>query len=96
MRHAALLALILAGGCASLSKENEAFLEGDRAHSAGSRADTGSCKPFFVSPSLDWGEGAPRHSCWNRVWEVPTAIVVVPLALALLTSPVWVPILLYK
>lgn len=97
MRRAALLALLLAGACASAeNREREAFLDGDRPHSASSKDDTGRCKPWFVSPSRDWGEGAPKHSCWNRFWEVPTAIVVVPVALAIMTAPVWAPIVLLK
>ena len=96
MRRAALLSILLLGACASADKERENFLEGDRPHSASSKNDTGNCKPWFVAPSRDWGEGAPKHSCWNRFWEVPTAIVVVPIALAILTAPVWVPIILLK
>jgi len=97
VRRAALLALLLAGACASAdTKEREGFLDADRPHSASSKDDTGNCKPWFVAPSKDWGEGAPKHSCWNRFWEVPTAIVVVPIALAVLTAPVWVPIILLK
>ncbi len=96
MRRAALLTLLLLGGCASLSKQDEAFLEGDRAHSTSAKNDTGSCRPWFVRPDKDWGEGAPKHSCWNLAWEIPAAIVTVPLALALITSPVWVPIVLLK
>lgn len=96
MRKAAalLLGALLLGACASADKEREPFLEGDRPHSASPQSDTGSCKPFFVSPSRDWGEGAPRHSCWNRLWEVPTALVVAPIALGVVTAPVWVPIVL--
>ncbi len=94
MRRIALFALLLTGACASADKERESFLDGDRPHSASSKADTGSCKPWFVSPMHDWGEGAPKHSCWNLVWEVPTAIITVPIALAIVTSPVWVPIVL--
>lgn len=96
MRRAALLALLLLGACASADRERDDFLNRDRPHSASSKDDTGACKPWFVSPSRDWGEGAPKHSCWNRFWEVPTAIVVVPLALAFLTAPVWVPVILLK
>jgi hypothetical protein len=91
--RAALLSLLLLGACASLSKEDENFLN-DRPGRSSTEADTGSCKPFFVKPSRDWGEGAARHSCWHRLWEVPAALVVVPVALAVVTSPVWVPILL--
>jgi hypothetical protein len=39
-----------------------------------------------------------KHSCWNRVWEVPTAVVVYPavagIMIILVSSPVWVPLLL--
>lgn len=96
MRRAALLALLLLGACASADKERDAFFEGDRPHTASEKRDTGRCKPWFVSPSRDWGEGAPKHSCWNRLWEVPTAIVVVPVALAVMTAPIWVPVILLK
>ena len=94
MRRIALLALLLTGACASADTERESFLDGDRPHSASSKADTGSCKPWFVAPFRDWGEGAPKHSCWNLLWEVPTAIVTVPIALAVMTAPVWGPIVL--
>lgn len=96
MRGAVLIALLLAGGCASLSEKDQAFLDGDRAHSTSAKAATGACKPWFVSPSRDWGEGAPKHSCWNLLWEVPVAIVAVPVALAIITAPVWAPIVLLK
>ncbi|MBI2385184.1 MAG: hypothetical protein HYV14_04135 [Elusimicrobia bacterium] len=96
MRRAVLLSFLVLGACASLDKENETFLEGDRAHSAAAKHDTGGCKPWFVSPSRDWGEGAPRHSCWNRLWEVPTAVVVAPIAIAIVTAPIWVPIVVLK
>lgn len=96
MRRAVLLALLLLGGCASLSEKDQAFLDGDRKHSTSEKAATGSCKPWFVSPSRDWGEGAPKHSCWNLLWEVPVALVAVPLALGIITAPVWGPILLLK
>jgi hypothetical protein len=47
----------------------------------------------------DWERNAnKRHSCWNRVWEVPTAIVAYPVAavimVGLVTSPIWLPLLL--
>lgn len=96
MHRAALFCLLLLGGCAGLSKEDESFLDGGRSHTAASKKDTGSCKPWFVSPSKDWGDGAPKHSCWNLVWEIPTAIVVVPVALAIMTAPVWAPIVFLK
>lgn len=94
MRRAALLSLLLLGACASADTERESFLDGDRPRSVSSKNDTGACRPFFVSPSRDWGDGAPRHSCWNLLWEVPTALVVAPIAIALVTAPIWVPIVL--
>ena len=96
MRRAVLLCLLLLGACASLDKENEAFLEGDRPHSASAKHDRGKCKPWFVSPDRDWGQGAPKHSCWNRLWEVPVALVAAPIAIAIVTAPVWAPIVLLK
>lgn len=95
MRRAVLLSLLLLGGCASLSEKDQSFLD-DRPHSTSKKADTGSCKPWFVSPSRDWGEGAPKHSCWNLLWEVPVALVAVPVVLAIITAPIWVPIVLLK
>lgn len=92
MRRAALpILLLFAGGCSTVDTER-GFLDLERPSSTAPKDDTGSCKPFFVSPSRDWGEGAPRHSCWHRLWEVPTALVVVPIAIAVLTSPVWAPL----
>ena len=92
MRQAALLSLLLLGACATADTER-GFLDSERPRAASSA--TGSCKPFFVSPSRDWGEGAPRHSCWNLLWEVPTALVVAPIAIGVVTAPIWVPIVLF-
>jgi len=54
------------------------------------------CKPLFA---LDRDE-APRHSCWHRLWEVPAALVAYPViagaAIAVITSPIWAPILIAK
>ena len=94
MHRAALLMLVLLGACASTDTERENFLEGDRPRSVSSKSDTGACKPWFVSPSRDWGDGAPKHSCWNRMWEVPCALIVAPIAIAIVTIPIWVPIIL--
>jgi hypothetical protein len=56
---------------------------------------TGRCRPLF--PSAD-GERGPQRSCWNRLWEVPAAVVLVPLAAvgvaAVVTAPIWVPLVL--
>jgi hypothetical protein len=71
----------------------------------------GDCRPLMdpLINALDtsrWGAGRDDldlrsdryHSCWNRLWEVPTAIVAYPTATVVLvgvvTSPVWVPLLL--
>ena len=95
MRPAALLALLLlSGGCASADME-KGFLDSERPRSTSVKNDTGACRPWFVSPAKDWGEGAPKHSCWNLVWEVPAALVAVPLALGIITAPVWLPIILF-
>ncbi len=93
MRRAAFLSLLLLGACATADTER-GFLNEERPSRVSTEADTGSCKPFFVKPSRDWGEGAARHSCWHRLWEVPAALVVAPVALAIVTAPIWVPIVL--
>jgi len=93
VRRAALLSLLLLGACAG-ADTNTGFLDSERPVSAA--PDTGSCRPFFIAPSLDWGAGAPKHSCWHRLWEVPVALVAVPVALAVLTAPIWVPIVALK
>ncbi len=93
MRRAALLSLLLLGACAT-ADTNKGFLDSEQPVTAAK--DTGSCRPFFLSPALDWGAPAPKHSCWNRLWEVPVALVAVPLALGIMTAPVWVPVVLLK
>lgn len=67
--------------------------------------ESGNCKPLpLLGPSSqifninDWDESnSARRSCWNRLWEVPTAIVLYPtlvgIFLGIVTSPIWVPIL---
>lgn len=92
---ALLLAAALLSSCAASGRRDEASIF-DRPASTSSEKDTGSCRPWFVSPSRDWGEGAARHSCWNLAWEIPVALVAVPLALGLVTAPVWVPIALLR
>jgi hypothetical protein len=94
MRPLALAALVfLSGACASTQEAR--FVE-DKGASAAARAqDTGSCRPFFKEPSL-WMDEAdvPRHSCWHRLWEIPAAMVAVPLFIGVVTAPVWAPIIL--
>jgi len=59
--------------------------------------ETGTCKPLLPFLIKDWEE-EKRHSCWHRVWEVPTAVVVYPTVavvfVGVVTAPIWVPILL--
>jgi hypothetical protein len=66
--------------------------------SYGIAPETGTCKSLFPYFRSEWLEGK-RHSCWHRLWEVPTAAVAYPsvavLGIGLITAPVWVPILLF-
>lgn len=59
--------------------------------------ETGTCKPMLPFLIKDWQEDK-RHSCWNRLWEVPTAVVVYPTVavvfVGVVTAPIWVPLLL--
>jgi len=61
---------------------------------------TGRCRPLFRAPTLDERESGPLRSCWNRLWEVPTALVVYPVAVAVLigvaAAPVWVPLIFLR
>ena len=103
---AALFSLLLLGGCAGSRAPRK-----DPPAASAPRAAEG-CRPLmtplveafdpdrwgrFGNEGWDSGE-KKRHSCWNRVWEVPTAVVVYPAAviilIGLVTSPVWLPLLL--
>jgi len=95
VRRTALLSLLLLGACAG-AEERGSFLDSERPSKISAEADTGSCRPFFVAPSRDWGEGSAKHSCWNLLWEVPAAVITVPIALAILTAPVWLPIVMLR
>lgn len=59
--------------------------------------ETGTCKPLLPFVAKDWEE-EKRHSCWNRLWEVPTAVIVYPtiavVFIGAVTAPIWVPLLL--
>ena len=62
---------------------------------------SGRCLPLFDAPTgFDDQDARPRRSCWNRLWEVPTAIVVIPVvvvvALGAVTAPIWAPILFLR
>lgn len=60
--------------------------------------ETGRCKPLFGGVTMDPRENERRRSCWNRLWEVPTAIVIVPIAVGVVvgaaTAPIWAPLIL--
>ena len=89
------------------------FLELGRVRKAGDDWDmsayavepeSGRCRPLlrslFKESADDWAgqEANKRRSCWNRVWEVPTAAVAYPatvgVIIGLVTIPIWVPLLL--
>jgi hypothetical protein len=90
-RALALSLVLLFGGCAASEPK---FLDDRMESSAAPRAaDTGKCRPWFKD-SIFTDKVPPKHSCWNLMWEVPVALVAVPLALGFVTAPIWVPILL--
>ena len=63
----------------------------------GVEPETGRCKPLFGALTMDARENERRRSCWNRLWEVPTAVVVVPVAIGVIvgaaTSAIGAPLL---
>jgi hypothetical protein len=101
--------LLLLSGCAGTGAIKKNFPQDSHAVEP---ETGGGCRPL-MDPLIDaldtsrWGAGRDDlelrsnrdHSCWNRVWEVPTAIVAYPTATVFLvgvvTSPVWVPLLLF-
>jgi hypothetical protein len=97
------LALCLTGcatsGAGRKEAPQEAPANGDPAAQApASVKEGGSCRPLLRHLSMEFDEDKDvRHSCWNRVWEVPTAIVVYPavvvIMIGVVTSPIWVPLL---
>ena len=60
-------------------------------------APSGRCRPLFRTPNYDEREAGPRRSCWHRLWEVPAALIVYPVAvvvvLGIATAPIWVPVI---
>ena len=96
MRRAWLAVALLLAGCAA-GDERRAWGDPRAEPAAETAAATGGCRPLL--PSADWEEG-PKHSCWHRVWEVPAALVVYPVAFAIgaavITAPIWGPVLLLR
>jgi hypothetical protein len=91
----ALLALaLLTGACASSESKRPQFLDEPPKKAAAAPSSTGSCRPWFVDSPLWSNEEPAKHSCWNLLWEVPTAMVAVPVALGFLSAPIWVPLVL--
>lgn len=93
--------LSLLSGCAT----PRASEKHDRYETTGSsEPEEEGCRPLMdpLVHSFDfarWEEKGlqRRHSCWHRLWEVPTAIVVYPVLagafIGLVTAPVWAPLL---
>ena len=97
------LALCLTGCAASGRTRDDAFLKTPASGAFPAEPpvldeDTGSCRPLLRHLELERDEHKDvRHSCWNRVWEVPTAVVVYPavavIMIGAITSPIWVPLI---
>jgi hypothetical protein len=91
---AVVISALLFSGCASNGAK--ASPTNDQEAAAADSMDTGGCRPWFEDSPLWSNAPAPRHSCWNLVWEVPATLVAVPLFLGIATAPVWAPILFLK
>ena len=97
------LVLCLTGCAASRGKPKDALQAPPAGGEAGAQEpaldeETGSCRPLLRYLTVEFDEDKDvRHSCWNRVWEVPAAIVLYPTAAVILagavTSPIWVPLI---
>jgi hypothetical protein len=61
------------------------------------KPETGTCKPLFGPFQNEW-LAEHRRSCWNRVWEIPAAVVVYPAiglaAVGAVVGPYLAPLLL--
>jgi hypothetical protein len=99
---AAAALLVLLGACATApGPARKGFLPpGDAKAEASTLKDQGGCRPLFMADPEEPGPDDGLRSCWNRVWEVPTAIVVVPVVVVVLvgaaTAPVWAPLLFLR
>jgi len=66
----------------------------------GVKPETGRCKPLFGAAAMNPRDDERRRSCWNRLWEVPAAVAMAPIAAGVLvgaaTAPIWLPILLLR
>jgi hypothetical protein len=84
-----LVALLLTG-CAGAPRRNSPADPG----AAAAVSQSEGCLPLFRSGMED--QPPERRSCWHRLWEVPTALVVYPVAIGVIvglaTAPVWLPI----
>ena len=96
---------VLLGGCASSSSRKASAASESKTEDSD---ESGGCKPLFPSDLSDWRSdltgswraGEPRHSCWHRLWEVPAMAVVAPVAvgvfIGVVTSPIWMPLILLR
>ncbi len=62
--------------------------------------ETGRCKSLLRwHMDKNWKQYGYRHSCWNRLWEIPTAAIIYPagiiILLGVIVIPVWLPTLLF-
>ena len=98
-RERAELPLTFCGG-REIPVVGRATLAGDDWNMAayGVLPETGRCKPLFGALTMDARENERRRSCWYRLWEVPAALVAVPVTVGVLvgvaTAPIWAPLLL--
>ena len=58
----------------------------------GVEPETGRCRPLLGALTMDPRENERRRSCWNRLWEVPTAVVVVPVTIGVIVGLATAPI----
>lgn len=99
---AAAALLVLLSACATApGPVRKDFLPGDAAGAeAASLKDPGGCRPLFMADPEEPRPDEGRRSCWNRLWEVPTALVVYPAVIVVLvgvaTAPVWAPLLFLR
>lgn len=99
---AAAALLLLLGACATApGPVRKDFLEGETARApAPPVKDAAGCRPLFLADPEEAAPDEARRSCWNRLWEVPAALVVYPTVILVLvgaaTAPVWVPLLFLR
>lgn len=85
-----LAALLATSGCAGAGTHPPSPQDPGAA-AAVSQAE--GCEPLLKTGLED--RPPERRSCWHRLWEVPAAIVIYPVAIAVVvglsTAPLWLP-----